>query len=196
MTRTVAILIFEGAELLDFAGPAEVFIVAERGRAFRVLTVAATRDPVTTMGGIAITPSCSFADVPSADVLVLPGGDTKNVDEVGIEWIRSTAARAEVVISVCYGAFLLARAGLLEGIEATTHHWGLDELARAAPTCKVARGPRAVDAGKVVTTAGVTAGIDGALHVVERFHGAEAARWAAEEWLEHARSPAAARNGP
>lgn len=187
MTKTVAVLLFDGVELLDFAGPAEVFVVAERGRAFRVITVAAEKKPLSTMGGIALEPASPFDDAPRADVLVVPGGDTKNVGEAGIEWIRRAAADAEVVLSVCYGAFLLARAGLLDGIEATTHHWGIEDLKRAAPACRVVSGRRTVDAGKVVSTAGVTAGIDGALHVVERLLGRDAARWTAEEWLEHPR---------
>lgn len=90
-------------------------------------------------------------------------------------------------MSVCYGAFLLADAGLLDGIEATTHHWGVAALKGAAPQCKVVTGKRYVDSGKIITTAGVTAGIDGALRIVERLLGREAARWAAEEWMEHRR---------
>jgi transcriptional regulator GlxA family with amidase domain len=82
---------------------------------------------------------------------------------------------------------LLADAGLLDNVEATTHHWGIDDLRAVAPKCKVVTGKRFVDSGKIVTTAGVTAGIDGALHIVERVSGKEAAKWAAEEWMEHRR---------
>jgi len=88
------------------------------------------------------------------------------------------------------GAFLLARAGLLDGLEATTHHWGLEGLQRLAPLCRVVEGRRFVDSGRIVTTAGVTAGIDGALHVVERLYGAEKARWTAAQWMEHPTPPA------
>jgi transcriptional regulator GlxA family with amidase domain len=183
--RTVAVLLFEGVELLDFAGPAEVFIVAEEGKAFRVVTVAGSAAPLRTMGSITITPDYSYAGAPRADVLVVPGGDMKNVGADGIAWIRKAATEAELVMSVCMGAFLLAEAGLLDGVEATTHHWGLGRLKKAAPTCRVVTGKRFVDAGRLITTAGVTAGIDGALHVVERLLGPEAARWAAEEWMEH-----------
>jgi transcriptional regulator GlxA family with amidase domain len=183
--RTVAVLLFEGVELLDFAGPAEVFIVAEEGKAFRVVTVAGRAAPLRTMGGVTVTPDFDYANAPRADVLVVPGGDMKNVGAEGIAWIRKAAAEAELVMSVCMGAFLLAEAGLLDGVEATTHRWGLERLKKAAPACRVVRGRRFVNAGKIVTTAGVTAGIDGALHVVERLLGTEAARWAAEEWMEH-----------
>lgn len=185
--RTVAVLVFEGVELMDAAGPAEVFIVAAEGKAFRVLLVARSRDPVRAMGGVLLTPDATFADAPRADVVVVPGGNLRAVDAGGIDWIRRASAEAEATLSVCFGAFLLARAGLLDGVEATTHRWGLADLAKAAPRCTVREERRFVDAGRIVTTAGVTAGIDGALHLVERFLGPEAARWTAEEWMEHRR---------
>jgi transcriptional regulator GlxA family with amidase domain len=185
--RTVAVLVFEGVELLDAAGPVEVFIVAAEGKAFRVLLVAKSKAPVRTMGGVLLTPDATFADAPRADVVVVPGGDLRAVDAGGIDWIRRASADSEATLSVCFGAFLLARAGLLDGVEATTHRWGLADLAKAAPRCTVLGERRFVDAGRIVTTAGVTAGIDGALHLVERFLGPEAARWTAEEWMEHRR---------
>lgn len=185
--RTVAVLLFEGVELMDFAGPAEVFIVAAEGKAFRVVTVAESTDPLKTMGGITLKPDFAFDKAPKADVVVVPGGNTKAVGKAGREWIKKASADAEVTLSECFGAYLLADAGLLDGVEATTHHWGVEGLKKAAPKCKVVTGKRFVDGGKVVTTAGVTAGIDGALHVVERLLGKEAARWTAEEWMEHPR---------
>lgn len=187
--RTVAILLFDGVELLDVAGPAEVFIVTKEGEAFRVITVSSTKAPVKTMGGMTITPDCAYAECPRADILVLPGGDMRNVGTDGIAWIRAASDSAEVVLSVCMGAFLLARAGLLDGIEVTTHHWGIEKLRSAAPGCTVVNGVRFVDNGKFVTTAGVTAGIDGALHIVSRLLGKEAAQWAAEEWMEYPYKP-------
>ena len=183
--RTVEILLFDGVELLDFAGPAEVFIVAAEGKAFRVVTVAEHREPIRTMGGLRVLPDCSFASARRADVVVVPGGAMENVGDEGLAWIRGTAAGAEVTMSVCMGAFLLARAGLLDGLAATTHHWGLERLKSAAPLCRVIRGERFVDSGHVVTTAGVTAGIDGALHIVERLLGRAARRWTARSWMEH-----------
>lgn len=183
--KTVAVLLFEGVELLDFAGPAEVFIVADHGKAFRVITVAGTKDPLKTMGGMKVVPDFDYATAPKADIVVLPGGNTKAVGKDGREWIKKAAGDAEITLSVCFGAFLAADAGLLDGIEATTHHWAVDGLKKAAPKCKVVEGKRYVDAGKVITAAGVTAGIDGALRVVERVLGPEAARWTAEEWMEH-----------
>ena len=185
--RKVAVLIFEGVELLDFAGPAEVFIVANYGKSFEVFTVAASTKPIKTMGGIRVMPDYDYKNCPAADVLVIPGGGTSNVGEDGLAWIVAASKKSEIVMSVCYGAFLMARAKLLDGKQATTHHWAIKDLARAAPKCKVIEDKRFVDSGKIVTTAGVTAGIDGALHVVERLLGKAAAKWTAEEWMEHRR---------
>jgi transcriptional regulator GlxA family with amidase domain len=186
--KTVAILIFDGVELLDFAGPAEVFIVAERGQAFRVITVAEKEDLVRTMGGIRIKPDATCAKAPRADIVVVPGGNRNGVGPAGMKWLSAAAKDAEIVLSVCMGAFLLADANLLDGIEATTHQWGIAGLKQSAPKCKVVTGKRFVDSGKIITTGGVTAGIDGALHIVERLLGKEAARWTAEEWMEHRRA--------
>lgn len=185
--RTVAVLVYEGVELLDLAGPAEVFIVAAEGQAFRVLTVAETDQPIHTMGGIAILPTHTFDTAPQADIVVVPGGNMANVAKAGVAWIRRAHEQAEVTMSVCMGAFLLARAGLLDGIDVTTHTWGIEDLRRAAPKCTVVTGVRYVDSGKILTTAGVTAGIDAALHLVERMLGPDAARWTAEDWMEYRR---------
>lgn len=185
--KTVAILVFEGVELLDFAGPAEVFIVANNKRSFRVFTVGPTTNLTKTMGGITIKPDYSFENAPSADVVVIPGGNTRSVKPDGIKWIRKASESAEVVMSVCFGAYLLAEAKLLDGVTATTHKWAIEGLQAAAPKCKVVTNRRFVDSGKIVTTGGVTAGIDGALHVVERLAGADVADWTADSWMEHRR---------
>ena len=181
----VGILMFEGVELLDFAGPAEVFIVAGHGDWFEVHTIAASTKPLKTMGGVTVTPSHSYRNSPKLDIVVIPGGAMSNVRQDGIEWIQKTSKQAKITMSVCMGAFLLAEAALLDGIEATTHHWGIDSLKRQSPKCKVVEGKRFVDSGKIITTAGVTAGIDGALHVVKRLRGEAGAKWAAEEWMEY-----------
>jgi transcriptional regulator GlxA family with amidase domain len=183
--KTVAVLLFEGVELMDFAGPAEVFIVAQEGKAFRVVTVAESTKPLKTMGGVTVTPDYSYDDAPKADVLVVPGGNTRAVGEAGRAWLKKASADADVTMSVCFGAYLLADIGLLDGKKATTHHWGIDGLKRAAPKCEVVTGKRFVEDGKIISTAGVTAGIDGALYVVEKLLGKDAERWTAEEWMEH-----------
>lgn len=181
----VGILLFEGVELLDFAGPAEVFIVAGHGNWFEVHTIAASTKPLKTMGGVTVTPSHSYKEAPKLDIIVIPGGAMRNVREDGIKWIQQASKQSKITMSVCMGAFLLAEADLLDGIEATTHHWGIDSLKQQVPGCRVVEGKRFVDAGKVITTAGVTAGIDGALHVVGRLRGEAGAKWTAEEWMEY-----------
>lgn len=181
----VGILIFEGVEVLDFAGPAEVFIVSGYGRHFEVVTIARSKQPLKTMGGIQVIPDHAYDDAPKLDILVVPGGAMSNVGRTGVAWIRKTAADTQITMSVCMGAFLMADAGLLDGIEATTHSWGLRRLESAAPKCRVVKGKRFIDSGRIITTGGVTAGIDGALHIVERIYGKDAAEWTAEEWMEY-----------
>jgi transcriptional regulator GlxA family with amidase domain len=186
--RTVGILIFDNVEVLDFAGPFEVFCrtrltpgaAARRSEAtapFEVFTVAAVHGPVTAAGGLVVVPRYSFADAPPIDVLVVPGGlGTRallgNADVIG--WIRHAAGRAQRVTSVCTGALLLAEAGLLEGRHATTHWAALDELAALGRGAQVVAESRVVDDG-VITSAGISAGMDMAFHVVEALFGREVA---------------------
>jgi len=174
-TRKVAIVVYEGVELLDFAGPGEVFSAAAGG-AFDVFTVAATRAPVVSQGFVRITPDHAIADSPKPDILVIPGGGTRSLydDARMMAWIKERAAAAELTMSVCNGAIVLAKAGLLDGLRATSH-WGAIASLRKFPRVTVDAGARFVDNGRIVTTQGVSAGIDGALHVVERLVGAEAA---------------------
>lgn len=184
---TVAILLFDDVELLDFAGPFEVFSVAGRDGAFAVYTAASTTAPISTHGGLTVTPDYAVADAPPADILVVPGGQgaraTMHQKDV-LTWVHEEAARASVVLSVCTGAFILAQAGLLDGCAVTTHHSALDQLANLAPRAEVTQDRRFVDNGPIVTAAGISAGIDAALHVVERLKGAAAAR-ATAQYMEY-----------
>jgi putative intracellular protease/amidase len=177
-TRSVAILVYEGVELLDFAGPGEVFSAAHgpSGRAFKVFTVAKTKAPVRSQGFVTITPEFSIADCPAPDIVVIPGGNVPAEDRELQEWVQSCADTNELVMSVCNGAFLSAEAGLLDGLEVTTHHGSLQALSANFPKTKVFTNRRFVDSGHIMTCAGVSAGIDGALHVVERLLGAQAAK--------------------
>ena len=186
--RTVGILIFDDVEVLDFAGPFEVFsrtrLVpgadsrrSDDSAPFEVFTVARTRDMVTAIGGLQVVPAHAWADAPAIDILVVPGGfGTRALinDQETLDWVRDAAARASQLTSVCTGALLLAKAGLLKGRRATTHWAGLDLLASLDPTIHVQRDVRVVDDG-VVTSAGVSAGIDMAFSVVERLCGRDAA---------------------
>lgn len=192
--RRVAILVFDDVEVLDFAGPFEVFSRtrlepgpesrrSDESAPFEVFTVARTAAPVRATGGLVVTPSHGFDDAPDIDLLLVPGGfGTRPLvdDEEVVGWIRDTAARAELTTSVCTGALLLARAGLLDGRRATTHWGAIDLLRESFPTTTVVENVRWVEDG-AITSAGVSAGIDMALHVVARLCGeavaAETARY-------------------
>ena len=178
-TRNVAIVVYDGVELLDFAGPAEVFAAAAGfGRvgeesAFRVYTVSATKKPITSQGFLQVLPDYSIDDAPPPDLIVLPGGNTGNVlsDPRFFAWAKASAEKAQLALSVCTGAFVLARAGLLDGRPATTWYNAVAKLRESTPKATVQEGRRFIDSGKIVTTAGVSAGIDGSLHVVARLLG-------------------------
>jgi putative intracellular protease/amidase len=145
----------------------------EHQQAFEIYTVAPKAGPITTAMGMSVNPKYTFANAPKADVLVLPGGDVEpHMDDPKMkQWIQESAKNAEIVLSVCNGAFFLGRAGLLDGLEATTFASLIDELQKAAPKARVVRDRRFVDNGKIITTAGLSSGIDGALHVIERLLG-------------------------
>ncbi len=180
----VGILLFDGVEVLDFAGPFEVFSRtrltpgvesrrSEESAPFRVFTVARTRDPVSATGGLVVVPAHGFADQPRIDLLLVPGGfGTRALldDEEILGWIRATAAGARQVTSVCTGALLLAKAGLLQGRRAATHWAALDLLDSLGAGVTVERDSRVVDDG-VITSAGVASGIDMAFHIVENLFG-------------------------
>jgi transcriptional regulator GlxA family with amidase domain len=180
----VGILIFDDVEVLDFAGPFEVFSRTrtvggadsrrtDDSAPFETFTVARTRGAVTAIGGLKVLAHYSWADAPPIDVLVVPGGfGTRALlhDEATLSWIRETAGRARQVTSVCTGALLLAKAGLLQNRRATTHWAGLDLLATIDPTIHVQREKRVVHDG-IFTSAGVSAGIDMSFAVVEQVCG-------------------------
>jgi putative intracellular protease/amidase len=165
----VAVLIFEGAEIIDYAGPWEVF--GQAGA--KIFTVAPGTEVIHSVFGLAVKPDSDLEHAPAAEVLLVPGGSIEKLrdDPKAMAWLRERAASSRYVLSVCNGAFLLAKAGLLDGLSATTTATLLDELALASPTTKVVRDRRFVDNGKIVTSGGLSAGVDGALHVVERIYG-------------------------
>jgi putative intracellular protease/amidase len=177
--RNVAIVIYEGAEILDFAGPAEVLKAAgsfgtdSAGEALVPYTVARTRDAITAQGFIRIVPQYSIADAPRPDVIVIPGGNSSALssDKAMMEWLLASTSKAEVTLTVCTGAFPLAEAGRFDGMEITTWYGAIAGLQEKAPKAHVKSGRRFVDNGKYITTAGVSAGIDGALHLVARLLG-------------------------
>lgn len=178
--RNVAILVWDGVELLDFAGPGEVFAAARvgDGAAFNVFTVSPTAGPIKSQGFVKITPNHTIADCPPVHVLVIPGGNTRPISENKevMAWIKKQSLKTEMVLSVCTGAFVLADAGLLNNIEATTWHGAIDGLRKHATKTTVREDVRFVDNGDIITSAGVSAGIDGALHAVTKLCGPDVAR--------------------
>ncbi len=191
----VAVLLGEGATLIDFAGPWEVLssVVYAGCAGFDVYSVAATREPIIcddsrlAMGtnprsGLRVIPDYTFEDAPPPRILMVgaQGGD----DARKLEWIRRTASKAELTASVCTGAFLLGKAGLLDGKSATTNRIAYDAFEKKFPKVKLIRGVRLVEAGNIATATGLTAGIDLALHITDRFYGRDIAQKIAayEEW--------------
>ena len=166
--KKAAILLFNGVEDIDYAGPVETF-----HGLIQVFTVAASTSPIRTMMGIKVTPDYSLEDAPPADILLIPGGSVfaTQEDQRVLNWIRQRSRQTEYVMSVCNGAFILAKTGLLDGLTATTTAGLIDGLPTAAPKVKVVRDQRYVDNGKFITTAGLSSGIDGALHVLAKLFG-------------------------
>ncbi|MBQ0923878.1 GlxA family transcriptional regulator [Saccharopolyspora endophytica] len=181
-TRTVLALVFDGVLSLDLTGPVEVFAganawCAEQGldKAYEIRTASIGGNPVRTSSGLVITPDSALDDGPAPDLLLVPGGEGTREQPDVVDWLRGNARRAERLVSVCSGAFLLAEAGLLDGRRATTHWWLCDTLAGRFPEIDVEPEPIFVRDGEVSTSAGVTAGIDLALALVEDDLGREAA---------------------
>jgi len=200
MTLNIAIYVFDGVEALDFAGPFEVFTTAARMHArnapaeppaFKVFTIGRTRQPVLARAGLKIEPDHAINDHPPIDCLVMPGGVV--ADETGkadvIAWIAQISPATRITASVCTGAFLLAQAGLLDGMTVTTHWEDIADLRSAFPSLNVVEGPRWADQGRLVTSAGISAGIDMSLHLVQRLHSRTLAERTARQmdfdWLEN-----------
>jgi transcriptional regulator GlxA family with amidase domain len=189
-TRTVGVLLFPEFEPLDAFGPVEAFVIAEwpgsrpeDARPFRVVTVAEALAPVAMRGGVRVAPDHDLASCPALDVLLVPGGPGARTEYRNAALLRFISVRAmvsEVLASVCTGAALLANAGVLSGHEATTNRRAFDWVVSVSPTdVRWNRTQRWVDAGRIVTSAGVSAGTDMALHLVERLAGEAVARGAA-----------------
>lgn len=180
--RTVGVLLFEGFELLDVFGPCEAYGIRDLGGAFRIAMVAAAAGPIASAQGPRAVAEFGFADCPRLDVILVPGGigTRREVDNAAlISWLRERAATAELVTSVCTGAGLLARAGLLDGRRATTNKRSFAWVESQGPRVKWVKQARWVEDGGFATSAGVSAGIDMTLAVISRLVGAEIAEQAA-----------------
>ncbi|HKZ21571.1 MAG TPA: DJ-1/PfpI family protein, partial [candidate division Zixibacteria bacterium] len=161
----VAVLISDGATLIDFTAPMEVFHLA----GMQVFTVAEKSEPTQIASMMKIIPSYTLENSPEPDVIVIPGGlaTTQSL----IDWVKNTSKKSDIILSVCTGASFLAEAGMLDNLEATTYAPHLEHLQMEAPKTKIVTDKRVVDNGKIITTGGLSAGIDGALHVVEKILG-------------------------
>jgi transcriptional regulator GlxA family with amidase domain len=191
--RNVGILIFPDVEILDFCGPFEVFASATlpaqtdggpEMRLFEVFTIAERSELVACRGGLLVQPNHTLDEHPPLDLVVIPGGyGTRREQEnpVILDWIARQRRAGALTTSVCTGAFLLGAAGLLDGLRATTHWTTIDGLRTHLPATDVLADVRIVDEGEIITSAGVSAGIDMALHVVRRLHGDEVARRTARD---------------
>jgi len=191
-TFSVVILMFNEVEVLDFAGPFEVFSVASRVAKrdgdfafppFSVSLVSKSGGMVRARHGLDLAVNAALAAMPAPDVLIVPGGVvTKPLgDEATLDWIRQAYRTSTITASVCTGAFLLARAGLLDGLAATTHWEDIADLRAAAPNIDVRENVPFVEQGKVITSAGISAGIEMSLHIVARLAGAGLAKRTARQ---------------
>ena len=176
--RHVAIMVFDDVEVLDFAGPYEVFNVTRElslMAEMNVFTVAESTAPVRTRGQLSINPNYSFTNMPETDILLIPGGAGSRalLEKPHIlDWLREQSRKVELLLSVCTGSLVLAKAGLLNNLEATTHHDNLDDLERLSDdSTTIISDRRYVDTGKIIMSGGVSAGIDMSLYVIRKLYG-------------------------
>ena len=185
--RKVGILVFPEVEVLDFCGPFEIFSVTqlneERRREepspYEVVLVAERKETVIATGGLKVVPDHSLDDCPPLDVLVVPGGwgtRREMTNDRLITWVAERGCQVTTLTSVCTGSLLLGKAGLLDGKRATTHWRVLEEIRGWFPAVNVIDDQHVVEEGNVITSAGISAGIDMALRVVARHHGDAVAR--------------------
>lgn len=165
--KTVGILLFPGVEIIDFTGPYEVFEAAGA----KVITITEDGKPITAGGSLKITPDYSFDNFPGADIIVLPGGNVDHENQKIIQWVKKMNESSEKLFSVCNGAMFLSQAGLLDGLSATTFFGLIPRLEKLTPNAKISRQHRLVDNGHIITSAGLSAGIDAALHIVGTYLG-------------------------
>ncbi|MGZ9792686.1 DJ-1/PfpI family protein [Bacillus atrophaeus] len=188
---SVGILLFDDVEVLDFAGPFEVFSVTavtdqkgDERKPFSVKTISETGEPVKARNGLTVSPDYSIEQAPAFDILIVPGGPGARNTEIHndrlIDWIKERSASVELLLSVCTGALLLAKAGLLDGKKATTHWASYDRLEQEFPEVEVIREVKYTDEGHIVTSGGISAGINMSFHIVRRLLGEQTAKQTAK----------------
>jgi transcriptional regulator GlxA family with amidase domain len=177
--RNTAILLFNDVEVLDFAGPFEVFSTAntEYGEIiFNVYTIAEKKYVISARNGLKIIPDYSFNDCPAPNILIIPGGNGRKIEmnnSVLLNWIKEKFGNLEFLLSVCTGSFIIGKTGLLDGAQATSHHYTYEEFETTFPQIKLIKNTKFVDNGKIITAAGVSSGINMSLHVISRLFGEE-----------------------
>lgn len=177
----LGIFLFNDIELLDFAGPYEVFSVTSElnnYELFNVFTITQDGKEIKSVNGLKIIPDFSFANHPDIDILVIPGGIGTRAEmhkEAVLEWIKANYEKSSITMSVCSGARLLGTLGLLDGVECTTHHEVMEHLQEIAPKAIIKKDIRFIDNGKLATSAGISAGIDLSLHITAKLYGADVA---------------------
>lgn len=182
--RKIGILLFNEVEVMDFAGPFEVFSIAEsddgKGKAFEVHTIARKKELIIARNGLKIQPDYDFHDAPQFDILIIPGGYGAEEIEIHnqetIDWIRRSFAQVQIMASVCTGAFLLAEAGLLDGRQATTHWMDIDRFEEHYPQVRVIRDVKFVDAFPIITSGGISAGINMSFYIIKKLLGIKIAK--------------------
>jgi transcriptional regulator GlxA family with amidase domain len=183
----IGIYIYDNAEVLDFSGPFEVFSTASRflkaEEKFNVFLIAESKSPVDARGGYSVNPHYGFDDHPEIDVFIVVGGvHTEELKKPSvINWVADVAGRCQLVASVCTGAFILAQAGLLKNRRVTTHWQDIQDLKDSFPDMTVVESQRWVDEGSIVTSGGISAGIDMSLHLVSRIISNELAEKTAKQ---------------
>ena len=185
--KKVGIYVFDGVEVLDFAGPFEVFSRATlKGQnIFEVFTIGKTNTQINTYNNLKLIPEKSFSDALALDVLIVPGGsgiqEHELQDSITLDWIKAQSKKVPVIASVCTGALLLGACGLLNNKKATTHHENLEELKSICPSVELVKNTPFVDQGNVHSSAGIATGIDLSLHLVARLFGEAVAVATAEK---------------
>ncbi|MDG5788550.1 DJ-1/PfpI family protein [Evansella sp. AB-P1] len=182
--RTVGILLFNEVEVLDFAGPFEVFSLAAipdtDNKPFKVKTISENGECISAKNGLKVIPDYSFANHPKLDIVIVPGGYGAEEVEINnpniIQWIKQQQTKVEFMTSVCTGALLLAKSGLLDGKKATTHWMDIDRLEKEFPFVSVQRNVKFVDEGSIITSGGISAGINMSFHLITRLYGIEVSK--------------------
>ncbi|WP_111978581.1 DJ-1/PfpI family protein [Algibacillus agarilyticus] len=185
----ICILLFDNVEVLDFAGPFEVFSVTEElsGPLFNLKTCSFNGNSVVAKNGLSVNPDCAITELERTDILIIPGGDgTRGVlkNNKLLKEIARLAQTSQYNLSVCTGALVLAKLGLLKNRQATTHHLAFELLEKIEPSCQVLKGSRFIDTGDIMTSGGISAGIDMSLYVVEKLTSREI-RKTTERYMEY-----------